>query len=177
MKIPYMLLVSALFVFGTAMAEDNRSNQRSAVMTGDFMATIPAQSVSVDSLVGSDVISRVDNETIGEVEDIIIDQDGNLVGVIVSVGGFLGIGEKDVALDWDHVDLVPGDENGLFDGRNEILGTTDEPARTAALSNDGQRHEMNRGDWDPDDYVLVVNVSQDTLENAPEFDREGWGDF
>lgn len=194
------IVLASIFLFsGIAIAEDNRhdrndrqsseverdrhdvnrNNQRPAVTSGDFMASIPPQAVSVDSLVGSNVISRSDNETIGEVEDVVIDRNGNLVGVIVSVGGFLGIGDKDVALDWDHVDLAPGDENGLFDRHDQVPDrpAAQNPLNGQSMAGDGQRHETHHRNWDPDDYVLIVNVSQDTLEDAPEFDWEGWDHF
>lgn len=38
------------------------------------------------------------NETIGEIDDVILDRDGRAQAVVIGVGGFLGIGEKDVAV-------------------------------------------------------------------------------
>lgn len=46
---------------------------------------------------GTDVIGS-NNEKIGDVSDLLIDQNGRIVAYIVGVGGFLGIGQKDVAL-------------------------------------------------------------------------------
>ncbi|MBX9773546.1 MAG: PRC-barrel domain-containing protein [Xanthobacteraceae bacterium] len=46
---------------------------------------------------GTDVIGS-NNEKIGDVTDMLIDQNGRIVAYIVGVGGFLGIGQKDVAL-------------------------------------------------------------------------------
>ena len=46
---------------------------------------------------GTDVIGS-NNEKIGDVNDLLIDQQGRIVAYIVGVGGFLGIGQKDVAL-------------------------------------------------------------------------------
>jgi hypothetical protein len=46
---------------------------------------------------GTDVIGS-NNEKIGDVNDLLIDQNGRIVAYIVGVGGFLGIGQKDVAL-------------------------------------------------------------------------------
>ncbi len=46
-------------------------------------------------------------EEIGDVEQLIIDpQSGKIDGVVVSVGGFLGIGEKQVALPWQEMQLA-----------------------------------------------------------------------
>ena len=39
-----------------------------------------------------------DNSRIGEMQDIIINSDGKIEGLVVGVGGFLGVGEKNVAL-------------------------------------------------------------------------------
>lgn len=38
------------------------------------------------------------DENIGEINDVLMDAKGQVAGVIIGVGGFLGIGEKDVAL-------------------------------------------------------------------------------
>jgi hypothetical protein len=46
---------------------------------------------------GTDVIGS-NNEKIGDVTDLLLDQNGRVVAYIVGVGGFLGIGQKDVAL-------------------------------------------------------------------------------
>jgi PRC-barrel domain protein len=46
---------------------------------------------------GTDVIGS-NNEKIGDVNDLLIDQNGRIMAYIVGVGGFLGIGQKDVAL-------------------------------------------------------------------------------
>lgn len=47
---------------------------------------------------------------IGEIEDIVLDRSGQLVGVVAEVGGFLGLGDKHVVLRVGDVDLVPVDD-------------------------------------------------------------------
>src|SRR5437764_8543042 len=47
---------------------------------------------------GTDVIGPQD-EHIGSVNDMVFDKNGKILGLIVGVGGFLGIGEKNVAID------------------------------------------------------------------------------
>jgi hypothetical protein len=46
---------------------------------------------------GTDVIGN-ENEKIGDVSDVLFDQNGKVLAYIVGVGGFLGIGSKDVAI-------------------------------------------------------------------------------
>jgi sporulation protein YlmC with PRC-barrel domain len=54
------------------------------------------------SLIGMSVRNQQD-ESIGKIDDVVIDDKGQVKAVIVSVGGFLGIGDKDVALPWAEV--------------------------------------------------------------------------
>jgi hypothetical protein len=46
---------------------------------------------------GTDVMGS-NNEKIGDVTDILIDRNGRVMAYVIGVGGFLGIGQKDVAL-------------------------------------------------------------------------------
>lgn len=59
-------------------------------------------------LLGADV-KNAQNETIGEVEAVQVDSSGMVSNIIVSVGGFLGIGARDVALSWNDLQVA---ENG-----------------------------------------------------------------
>lgn len=69
----------------------------SATMAIKF-ATIKPADLMASKLIGVNVYNN-QNESVGEIEDLAI-QDGNTItGVIVSVGGFLGMGESYVALD------------------------------------------------------------------------------
>ncbi len=59
----------------------------------------------VDWVTGATVTSP-DGETVGEIEDVIVDKDsGKVTGAILSVGGFLGIGSKDIAVAWDELQI------------------------------------------------------------------------
>ena len=52
--------------------------------------------------IGTEIVARAPEgmESVGEVSDLLLDRDDKLIGVIVDVGGFLGIGEKPVGLSW-----------------------------------------------------------------------------
>ena len=71
---------------------------------------IPEQAehqVRAQSLLGVDVSNGQD--TIGEVSDLVVTDDGRVEAIVVGVGGFLGIGEKPVALAWDSIKLTEQD--------------------------------------------------------------------
>jgi sporulation protein YlmC with PRC-barrel domain len=56
-------------------------------------------------LSGATVYSPQD-ESIGDVNDVIVSRDGKVDGIVVGVGGFLGVGEKDVAIKMDQVKMM-----------------------------------------------------------------------
>src|SRR5690606_10122172 len=67
-----------------------------------YMNAVLANGMHASDLISAHVRTTDDVE-IGSVNDLIIDKDGRIVALVVSVGGFLGMGEKDVAIGWDHV--------------------------------------------------------------------------
>ena len=69
-----------------------------------YLSSAPSNSYGADKLIGADLKSRSDNESIGEISDLVIDKDGQIAAVIVEVGGFLGLGEKEVAISWDSIE-------------------------------------------------------------------------
>ncbi|MCA8883616.1 MAG: PRC-barrel domain-containing protein [Rhodobacteraceae bacterium] len=58
-------------------------------------------------------------EAIGEIEDIVLDRSGQMVGVVADVGGFLGIGDKHVLLPMENVRIV-----ALSDGDDDYALVT-----------------------------------------------------
>ena len=62
-----------------------------------FITAKPAE-VTASKLVGKTLYNK-QNENVGEIEDLVIDQGKTVTGVVVSVGGFLGMGERYVMVD------------------------------------------------------------------------------
>ena len=52
-------------------------------------------------------------EEIGEVESMVVDTRGQIVGVVADVGGFLGIGDKDVLIPISEIRVAPGQEGEM----------------------------------------------------------------
>ena len=101
------LLSSGLWVSG-AVAEDAT---KPAAATQTTAATAPAavaEGSLVTKIIGADVYdSAADNaEKIGDVKDVVLSRDGKAKYIIIGVGGFLGIGEKNVAYDFSKAEWV-----------------------------------------------------------------------
>ncbi len=69
----------------------------------------PARFLS-DDLDGKDIYGA-NNEKIGEIEDFILQADGSVEAVVVEVGGFLGVGEKDVLVNWSALQMTMDGNN------------------------------------------------------------------
>ena len=79
------------------------------------------------NLVGATIYNAQD-EAVGDVNDVIISRDGKVDGVVVGVGGFLGLGEKDVAIEMSKLKMVETD-TGLklvFDANRDELAAAPE---------------------------------------------------
>jgi sporulation protein YlmC with PRC-barrel domain len=72
------------------------------------VATISAQELMNATVYGAD------NENVGEVGDVILSQDGKIDAVVLDVGGFLGLGEKPVAIGFDGLDIRKDANGALF---------------------------------------------------------------
>jgi hypothetical protein len=80
--------------------------------TGDFNA---AGDVSANAMIGTKIRNEA-KDSIGAVQDLYLDGQGTIKTVVVAVGGFLGIGAKDVAIKWS-------DLKQSRDGKSLVLTT------------------------------------------------------
>lgn len=98
-----------------AYKSDEKKSDAKMTTHSQFLTTIPTRGYHSDSLVGREVTNRRTNDSVGEISDLVLDQNGQVVAVILSVGGVMGLGERDVAISWDQIERkVDGDEITLF---------------------------------------------------------------
>lgn len=77
-----------------------------------------------------------DGELIGSIEDLILDsEEGSVTAAVVSVGGFLGIGAKEIAVDWSELEIN-------YDANDIQLGITREEAEAAPEYNFRARESL-----------------------------------
>lgn len=94
-------------------------NTQQASSSQDFMQEQEREQVRSSQLVGSPIVNASDEE-IGTIDNLLLDKNGQVVGIIVGVGGFLGIGEKHVALSWDAVEITGGEEDGSYQVSTQV---------------------------------------------------------
>lgn len=70
------------------------------------MITQEKSTLLASSIIGGSVYSPA-NESIGDVNDLVVKTTGEIEAVVVGVGGFIGIGEKDVAIALNRFTMEP----------------------------------------------------------------------
>lgn len=120
------LAVSAFLVptMGVAL-----QTEESGVEQVEFITSLGVEQVLVGNLIGSSVHGPVTGaheeevgaparpgvahgeDVVGTVDDVVLGMEGEIVGVVVSVGGFLGIGDRDVGVSWEAIDIQRDPEN------------------------------------------------------------------
>jgi hypothetical protein len=84
-----------------------------------------AQFLADYEVIGKDVVN-INDEKVGTITDLVMDQDQKLVGVVLSVGGFLGIGEKWVAIPVDQIDFPTPEQPARL-----VVAVTEEQLKNA----------------------------------------------
>lgn len=112
----------------------------SAMAATDLMTSIPSNSVTVTDWYKQDVYDPQNNK-IGQVMDVLVSSDGKVDSVIVGVGGFLGAGEKDVAVDFNAIKRTTKD-NSIY----LTMNTTKDALQSAP----GFKYDKQTTTWVPD---------------------------
>ncbi|APX93912.1 hypothetical protein BWR19_13735 [Halomonas sp. 1513] len=97
--------------------DEQRADQRNddGHQAGEqFMTRKPAGAIYADDMIGKDVKNRGSGDEIGEVQDLVIGEDGRIVGVVVTTGTILGLGGQEVSLNWDQLDHTIENDESVF---------------------------------------------------------------
>ena len=78
---------------------------------GAYLTEQGSSQISANDYIGPKVLNNA-NESIGDINDLILEKNGGIVAAIVGVGGFLGIGEKSVAVPIENITVTEATETG-----------------------------------------------------------------
>ncbi|QNU62407.1 PRC-barrel domain-containing protein [Vreelandella titanicae] len=102
-----LMVPAFMFAAGSVNAEESTTT-----MEATYLTETPENTFHADALTGNQVKSSVeDDEDIGTITDLVIGEDGQINAVVVGVGGFLGMGEKNVAIEWDSLELTKNEDD------------------------------------------------------------------
>lgn len=117
----------ATAVDATAAATTTAAAPASSILATGY-STTDKDNLSTE-IIGKQVYSSeaADAEHIGDVNNLVIGENGQLAAVIIGVGGFLGIGEKNVAVNYSELQWVTAED----DTERFVLATTKESLEAA----------------------------------------------
>ena len=129
----------------------------------------------VSKVVGLSVYNE-NNESLGTINDLLTDKDGNIKAVVLGVGGFLGVGEHLVAIPFDKMKFVnepvaytgaAGGPNANAPGTRPAPSTTTGAATTSTNTAPATAAASRSNPWYPDHAVF--SATKDQLKAMPEF--------
>ena len=131
MKMLVALSTGALLLSTAAFAQP---------MAAGLMTSVPSSSLTVTDWYKQDVYDP-SNAKIGEIMDVLVAKDGQVQAAIVGVGGFLGAGEKDVAVSFNSIRKTMKDDKVYL-----TLDTTKDALKKAP----GFKYDSTKTTWVPD---------------------------
>lgn len=176
-------LVSAPALAQTQPAQPSGSTSApaassSTMSSGNWMTQEQAGQWRASKLEGLNVYNN-NNEKIGDISELIVDQSGKIQAVVIGVGGFLGMGEHDVAVPFDQIKFMneprAASTASTTTTTTGTAGTTanapatanpNAPATTGTVTTTTRTaDDMKRS---APDHALL-NMTKDQLKAAPEF--------
>jgi len=114
------------------------------------MTTIPADAATVTHWYKQAVYDP-SNTRIGEIDDALMNREGKIVALIIGVGGFLGIGEKHVAVPFDVVRVTTKDNNKFY----LVMNSTKDALKNAP----GFKYDRSTTVWMPEKAPATTGTS------------------
>ena len=106
----------------------------------ELVTSVPSTSLTVTDWYKQDVYDPSNNK-IGSVNDVLVDNDGKVDAIIVGVGGFLGAGEKDVAVRFSSIKPTM---------KNNKVYLTMNATKDALASAPGFKYDSTKTTWVPE---------------------------
>ena len=107
------LVLSAPVLAQTTSTPPPTTPPPAATPSGQTMwYTHQAEEMRASKLIGTTVVNTA-NERIGDINEIVLGKDGKVAAVIVGVGGFLGMGEHEVAVNFNSIRMSRDQNDNL----------------------------------------------------------------
>lgn len=129
-------------VAGAILLAGAASAQQMSAGRPQLMTSVPSSSVTVTDWYKQPVYDKSTNNKIGDINDVLVGRNGEVNAVIIGVGGFLGAGEKDVAVNFNAISKTTKD--------NKTYLTVD-TTKDALKSAPGFKYDSDKTTWVRDD--------------------------
>jgi sporulation protein YlmC with PRC-barrel domain len=144
LKLPYTATAILFALSATVASAQTPQPVSPAAAPGpvaQILPSIPAGATTVTHWYKQNVYDPSDAK-LGEIMDVLVDRDGKTVALIVGVGGFLGIAEKDVAVPFNAVQFKTKDNNKWY----PVVNATKDALKSAP----GFKYDRTAMTWTPE---------------------------
>jgi sporulation protein YlmC with PRC-barrel domain len=134
--------------------------------------TAPAPVVHSDlwrssKLIGLNVYND-QNEKLGDISEILLDKSGKVDGIVIGVGGFLGMGQHDIKVEWSKLKFVDEPVRSASTATSSTTGAATNRMTTAASNATSSMSASSSKQWYPD-HAVLSGASKDQLKAMPQF--------
>ena len=160
------MLASVAFAQSPSATTDRATTAAAPVAASDTSSFKGSWRAS--KLVGLNVYND-SNESLGSINDLLTDKNGDIKGAVIGVGGFLGVGEHLVAVAFDKLKFV--DDPVAYTGASSAPATGTRPSTTGTTTTGAAPAApppaVKKNPWYPDHATL--SATKDQLKAMPEF--------
>jgi sporulation protein YlmC with PRC-barrel domain len=169
------------------------------ISAGEWITQLQPNQWRASDLEGLDVYSSNNGDKIGDIGELILDSSGKVQALVIGVGGYLGIGDRDIAVPFDQIRFESqprGNATDTTTGEARLAGTSpggstvaspaatgtaavpagsnspaapNTPAPGAPGASELRQAAPAGSRSTPDHAVLMMSVTKDELRTAPEF--------
>jgi hypothetical protein len=175
--VAYALLLSTALLAPAAAQNPNQNTQNNPPAATNTPATAPMKHAGqwrASKMIGLNVYNE-QNEKLGDINEILMDNSGKVVGYVLGVGGFLGMGEHDILVQPDKLKFVnepvrTSSAPATGDRRADTNrpAADNRPATTGTATNTNNRPARSADEkWYPDHAML--SATKDQLKSMPQF--------
>jgi sporulation protein YlmC with PRC-barrel domain len=163
--------IAAALVAGTAMAQTPTAATRAEINSASLNQAYKGQ-WRLYKMIGLDVYNQND-EKVGDISELLVDQTGEIQTAILGVGGFLGVGERLVSVNFDQLKFDNQPVELKIASSTQAAPAPTRNAETATQTTTGAattaRPARNANEqWYPDH--AVINITADQLKAMPRFE-------
>ncbi len=138
------ILIALVATCASAQAQQQRGGSAAQIMS-----SVPANGETITHWYKQNVYDPQDNK-IGEVMDVLVDSQGKATALIIGVGGFLGAGEKDVAVPFNAVQMTNKNNNKWY----LVMNATKDALKNAK----GFKYDRSAMKWVPEESSATTGT-------------------
>ncbi len=159
-------LLAAALMSSTALAQTTTpSTTTPAATPAPTNTVVQGKNWRSSKLIGVNIYND-QNEKLGDISEIILDPQGKVLGYVVGIGGFLGMGQHDILVEPSQIRFV--DEPVRTSSTTTTTTTTATPSGTPMTTrNVSASDNTSTTRWYPDHGVM--SASKDQLKAMPAF--------